>query len=98
MFYTIDPDGTIHETDDFTKLDRWKEQTIVDGKMVSTVFLMSSHGLDNGRPILFETMIFEDKGEGASLDYQERYCTLQEAKEGHAKAIETVKAGKVKGY
>lgn len=49
---------------------------------VSTVFLS---GIDHGHgctpnPILFETMIFLDPDEG---EFQERYCTEGEAKDGH---------------
>jgi len=56
--------------------------------LVSTVFL----GFDRqiypgaGPPILFETMIFGLNNE----EYQERYCTYDEAIAGHQKAIEYV--------
>ena len=49
---------------------------------VSTVLLYLDHGWGDGPPVLFETMIFG----GEHDEYQERYCTLAEAKDGHARA------------
>lgn len=58
---------------------------------VSTVFLGIDHNFAGGTPILFETMIFgSKKHEG----YQERYCTWQEAEEGHKRALKLVKQKK----
>lgn len=56
--------------------------------MVSTVFL----GLDRnhggiGRPILFETMVFNGKYDGE----MERYCTWEEAEAGHERWVNKVK-------
>ena len=55
-----------------------------EGMEVSTVFL----GLDMnfgliGEAILFETMVFG----GVLNDYQWRWCTWEEAEEGHAQAV-----------
>ncbi len=48
--------------------------------VVSTIFLCIDHGFFNNKPLLFETMVFgSDKGED-----QYRYCTIQEARLGHA--------------
>lgn len=59
---------------------------------VSTVFLVSDHSHSiGGRPILFETMIFDSNG---SDMYCQRYSTWDEAVEGHKKAIEIAKSGK----
>ena len=55
---------------------------------VSTVFLGLNHNFGVGKPILFETMIFGGKHD----QYQERYCTWEEAEEGHKKALELVKS------
>lgn len=53
---------------------------------VSTVFLGVDHNYDGGEPILFETMIF-----GGEFDqYQERYCTYDEAVKGHNIACQMV--------
>ncbi len=67
---------------------------------VSTVFLALNHNLsDHGNPILFETMIFSNTAINERIfskniniinkleDYQERYCTWEEAEQGHKKAI-----------
>lgn len=54
---------------------------------VSTVFLGLNHNFGVGEPILFETMIFGGKHD----EYQERYCTWEEAEEGHKKALELVR-------
>jgi hypothetical protein len=62
----------------------------IEGKRVSTVFSGLCHDfLNEGIPIVFETMVFTDR-EGI---YQERYSTWQQAEEGHKKAIEWVKNG-----
>jgi len=62
---------------------------LVEDKMavdVSTVFLGLDHNYGSGPPILFETMIFG----GKHSDYQERYCTWEEAEEGHKRAVALV--------
>lgn len=46
---------------------------------ISTIFLGSDHNLGNGKPLIFETMIF-----GGQWDEEtERYSTWGEAKKGH---------------
>lgn len=58
---------------------------------VSTVFLCIDHRYSGvGPPILFETMIFG--GYFTEHEYQERYCTWEEAEAGHAVAVEYAKA------
>lgn len=58
---------------------------------ISTVFLGSYHNFgDTGEPILFETMIFG----GEHDQYQERYCTWEEAEIGHKQAVQMV----INGY
>ena len=44
-------------------------------------------GLAQHAPILFETMIFG----GEHDEYQRRYCTMEEAEAGHAKAVTLAK-------
>lgn len=65
------------------------DDTIVNGKKqirVSTVFLGLDHRFgDDGPPILFETMLF---GFNCEEEYQERYCTWEEAEAWHQKAIQ----------
>jgi len=59
----------------------------INGCRVSTVFLCLDHSfLNDGPPIVFETMIFGGKHD----DFQERYCTYDQAEEGHKRAIEFV--------
>ncbi len=60
--------------------------TVGDAR-ISTVFLGINHRFsDNGPPVLFETMVFG----GEHDEYQERYCTIEEARAGHAKALKMV--------
>jgi len=53
---------------------------------VSTVFLGIDHSFGGGDPVLFETMIFG----GEHDQYQERYCTWDEAEKGHQIACDLV--------
>lgn len=56
---------------------------------ISTVFLGIDHRfMDDGPPLLFETMIFG----GVHNEYQERYSTWEEAEAGHARAMALVEA------
>ena len=71
----------------FEKADRHIGNDFIDGVRVSTVFLGIDHNFGEGEPLLFETMIFG----GEHSDYQERYSTLEEAKQGHLKAIKLAK-------
>lgn len=53
---------------------------------VSTVFLFVDHSTDStgfGKPVLFETMVFGGLHDG----HIERYCTWQEAENGHAAQV-----------
>jgi len=68
------------------KADRVVAKTKVGRAEVSTVFLGLDHGW-NGKPALFETMIF-DLPDGHELsEYQARYSTWEEAEEGHKQAV-----------
>lgn len=65
-------------------------QDFVDGHEISTVWLGMEHGWRDGKPLIFETMIFK---EGSRRDcYCERYATYSEAMDGHVKAVELIKA------
>lgn len=70
----------------------------INGIHISTVFLVIDHSFRDGPPILFETMIFGGKYD----QYQDRYCTWEEAEVGHAFAVEMVKntplADRIKFY
>lgn len=60
-------------------------QTWVDGRHVSTVFLGINH---RGPGNLFETMVFSSEGKDL---YQRKHDTWKQAEEYHAIAIETVR-------
>lgn len=69
------------------KADKRVNLTILpNGDQISTVFLGIDHNYFGGPPLLFETMIFGGEHDG----YQERYSTLEQAEEGHQRAIELV--------
>ena len=97
IFYYL-KNKEIYGTDDIKiwgemRKENSKEETIgrdeICGCLISTVFLGINHNHSNGLPILFETMVFSE--EHKELDErQERYCSWQEAKEGHEKMVEYV--------
>lgn len=70
--------------------DRIVKQEMVGDVRISTVFLGLDHNflsaLGEGRPLLFETMIFGGKHD----QYQERYSTWDEAEVGHRVAVQLV--------
>lgn len=69
----------------FESRERYIAKHTIDGVFVSTVFLGLNHGFGE-TDLWFETMIFGGPHDG----YQERYETLDEAKAGHADALELV--------
>jgi hypothetical protein len=71
-----------YETQD-RRVGRWRRGPV----LVSTVFLGLDHNWGDGPPILFETMIFFL---GASVDYQERCATWDQAEAMHGEAIRYV--------
>ena len=62
--------------------------TTIGGVRVSTVFLGIDHNWSvDGPPLIFETMVF-----GGDFDRdQDRYSTWEEAKQGHAVAVDLVR-------
>lgn len=60
------------------------EQTKVGGVNVSTVWLGSGHGLYEGKPLIFETLVFgsPDDSDG------DRYNSEEAARAGHAAFVE----------
>lgn len=61
------------------------EKSGFDGYHVSTVFLGLDHGLTPSRPVLFETLIFDD--EGTPVDgTMRRAATWAEAQQNHDRA------------
>ena len=103
MHYILNGHEIVEEPDTLTwakwfeTANRTVEQTKVCGFLVSTVFLGLDHNWSSERlPILFETMIFEDNERHSTAfeDYQERYCTWDEAVVGHHAAVRMVKNAK----
>lgn len=59
-------------------------RTQVDEYDISTVFLGFDHSFNGDTPILWETMIFDDKGDV----YMRRYMSHEDALNGHNKIVE----------
>lgn len=78
---------------DFDWKTRFDLKTQVGKYVVSTVDLGIDHSFGIGKPLYYETMIFEKNGNEIDFSgiYQERYSTEEEAREGHKKAIKYVK-------
>lgn len=77
--------------DDFDWNTRFHLVSYVDNYRISTVDLGIDHSFGFGKPLYYETMIFNSEEENKFEDYQERYSTKDEAIIGHNKTIEYVK-------
>ncbi len=68
-----------------------KLDILPNGMRVSTIWLGLDHSWGGGPPLIFETMVFDDKaseeGRGEDFDSQ-RYSTREEALEGHRELVE----------
>jgi len=75
--------------------DRILAQEQVGQAWVSTVFLGLdySFGIDRGAPVLFETMVFRNDSGNDSGEECERYCTYQEAVDGHKRMVASISSG-----
>ncbi len=62
-------------------------RTLFGTLRVSTVFLVFDHSWNDGQPVLFETMIFGGPWE----EWQTRYHTAAEARQGHQAAVRMAK-------
>lgn len=98
-YYRLEPDGTITAHTDPRMWQPIEErrvarETVIEGVDVSTVFLCLDHGwVEDGPPVLFESMIF-----GGEYDqFCERYCTLDEARAGHARIVAAIRYGRDPG-
>ena len=85
--YVLGPDGEAVECSDLKEWSEWfeanapivlKQSGTQDGKVVSTVFLGIDYGFEEGRPILWETMLFNGPGLDGAEDCQ-RSCSRAEA-------------------
>jgi hypothetical protein len=64
-------------------------KTQVGHYFVSTVLLGTDHGFGFSEyPIIFETMIFDDRKESGSSVYEERYTNKVAALAGHDQAVQ----------
>jgi hypothetical protein len=67
---------------------------MVDGLAVSTVWLGMNHAFGSGRPLIFETMIF-DHTDGSKRPWADlwmtRYSTMDEAIAGHRYVVAALK-------
>ena len=71
----------------FEKTDRRVAKDKIGEVEISTVFLGLDHQYGEGRPLLFETMVF-----GGEFDEEmDRYSTWEEAEKGHKTMIEKVR-------
>lgn len=64
-----------------------QEKVLDTNIIVSTCFLLEEHNPSStGKPVLFETRVFG----GAFNELTQRYCTWQEAEEGHKEVVSKV--------
>ena len=98
MNWIFDPETKTHyETNDLIEWATWFEgedrylfKTEMDGYFVSTVFLGINHGLDDGAPLLYETMVFSADG-FEDMGLTMRYATYDEASTGHSQAVDALR-------
>ena len=97
--FILDDDGNPVEETDLIKWATWYETSAerrrvaldeINGKRISTIFLALDFDFiyRKGKPILWETMIFDAK----EIIYSERYTSLADAKAGHAEAVKLVRS------
>jgi hypothetical protein len=70
------------------------QETLPDGRWLSTVFLGFDHNYGReGPPLLFETMLFKSE-EDLQEEYCERYATWDEAAAGHRAVLRRLREGR----
>lgn len=90
--YILDEEGNPKIEHDIMKWAEWFEtsndrivgRTDVGNLTVSTVFLGVNHGFETPLPVLWETLVFG----GETYDFEARYTSLEDAKEGHAQMVD----------
>jgi hypothetical protein len=97
MFYILDHEDQPVPANGALQWAHWRDlhpekaqvaKDVVDGVLISTVFLGMNHAfMDNELPLLFETMIFG----GGHDHYQTRCSTKDQALIMHSKALKLVK-------
>ena len=89
---TAIPNGEYPKLGEFNEAAKHVGNTFIGEQRISTVFLHFDHGLNFGgdttihEPVLFESMIFG----GEHDEYQRRYCTYDEALEGHNNLVKAL--------
>ncbi len=66
------------------------DYTVGDGWIVSTIHLGLNHAYDDGSPLIFETIVFD---EGNNSEFCDRYYTEEEAKYGHKMIVLAMELG-----
>jgi hypothetical protein len=69
------------------------QETLPDGRWLSTVFLGFDHQYGAGPPLLFETMLFKSEDD-LQESYCRRYATWDEAAAGHRRVRARVLEGR----
>lgn len=79
--------------EDFNYETRFDLKTKIGKYTISTVDLGLDHSFGLGKPLYYETMIFnwENDDDNIFENFQERYSTEEEAKIGHQMAVKFVK-------
>lgn len=85
---------SMHEA--FEVEDRSIRKDVVNGVLVSTIFLVLDHSFGLPAPLLFETMLFDEQSGKCTSDFQERYFTMKEAIDGHYRVCEQLRKGEIK--
>ena len=62
------------------------ETTLPNGKWITTVWVGIRLNIAEGKPIIFETMVFPKHGVWDEID-MDIYSTLEKAKQGHKKMV-----------
>lgn len=100
------PCGDVSEWSEYMcRADRTVAKTQYENIVISTVFLGVDHNVgDEGEPLLFETMIFEDEDYGHPVSFSlsdkgfsivgdnKRYSFYGEAEEGHKAICEEIRS------
>ena len=97
MWYGLDKYKNVIPLDEAPTDKEWRKNqrvaatTMKDGRWVSTVFLKLDHNYKGwGKPILFETMVFEDSKLLREV-WGERYETYNQALKGHNRIVQKLK-------
>lgn len=74
----------------FATANRKVAEDVVEGHLVSTIFLGINHDFLSSKPILFETMVFDGE-ETMQEEYHLRYSNWDDAVAGHRAILALVK-------